>query len=76
MTYQSFDNGFEVRGFFLDISKAFDKVWHKGIIYKLKQNGVAGNLLKALADVVKDRKQRVVLNGQNSTRVNVEAGIL
>ena len=73
--YQSFGNGFEVRGVFLDIPKAFDKVWHKGLIYKLKQNGVAGNLLKTLADFLKDRKQRVVLNGQNSTWVNVEAGV-
>ena len=72
--YQSSDNGFEVRVVFLDISKAFDKVWHKGLIYKLKQNGVAGNLLNTLTDVLKDRKQRVVLNGQNSTWVNVEAG--
>ena len=32
--YQSFDNGFEVRGIFLDISKSFDKVWHKGLIFK------------------------------------------
>ena len=29
--YQPFDNGFEVRGIFRDISKAFDKVWHKGL---------------------------------------------
>ena len=29
--YQLFDNGFEVRGIFRDISKAFDKVWHKGL---------------------------------------------
>ena len=34
-----------------------------------------GNLLKTLADFLKDRKQRVVLNGQNSTWVNVEAGV-
>ena len=72
--YQSFENGFKVRGVFLDISRAFDNVWHKGLIYKLKQNGVAGNLLNTLADFLKDRKQRLVLNGQNSTRVNVEAG--
>ena len=74
--YQSFDNGFEVRGAFLDISKAFDKVWHKDLIYKLKQNGVAGNLLKTLAGFLKNRKQRVILNGQNLTWVNVEAGFL
>ena len=46
--YQSFDNCFQVRGVYLDISKAFDKVWHKGLIYKLKQNWVAGNLVKAI----------------------------
>ena len=74
--YQSFDDGFEVRGVFLDISKAFNNVWHKGLIWKLKQNWVAGNLLNTLADFLKDRKQRVVLNGQNSILVNVEAGVL
>ena len=56
--YQSFDNGFEVTGVFLDISKAFGKVWHKNIVYKLKQNGVAGNLLNTLANFLKDRKQK------------------
>ena len=34
--YKSFENGFEVRGVVLDISKAFDKFWDKGIIFKLK----------------------------------------
>ena len=34
--YQSFDDGFEVRGIFVDISKAFDKVWQNSLIYKLK----------------------------------------
>ena len=43
--YKSFDDGFEVRGVFLDISKAFDKVWHKGIIFKLKQNGLLISIL-------------------------------
>ena len=37
--YQSLDQGYEVRGMFLDISKASGKVWHKGLIHKLKQNG-------------------------------------
>ena len=73
--YQSFDGGFEARGVFLDISKAFDKVWHDGLIYKLKQNGVAGDLLDTLTNFLKERKQRVVLNGQYSTWSNVEAGV-
>ena len=34
--YKSFDNGFEVRGVFLDISKAFDKLWHEGIYLQTK----------------------------------------
>ena len=35
--FTSFDNGLEVRGVFLDIYKAFGKVWHNGLIYKTKQ---------------------------------------
>ena len=57
--YQSFDNGFEVRGVFLDISKAFDKVWHKGLIYKLKQNGIVSNLLKTLADFLDSKRKQI-----------------
>ena len=42
--YQSFDDEFEVRGIFLNISKALDKFWHNGLIYELKQNVVAGSV--------------------------------
>ena len=72
--YKSFDDEFEVGGVFIDISKAFDKVWHKGIILKLKQNGISGKLLSVLSDFLKDRKQRVTLNGQvpSWTGVNAE----
>ena len=73
--FQSFDEGFEVRSVFQDISKAFDKVWHKGLIFKLSQNGISGNLLDILSDFLSDRKQRVVLNGQKSTWENVNAGV-
>ena len=72
---QSFDNGFEIRDVFPDIIKAFDKVWHNGLIYKLKQNGVARDLLDTLTNFLKERKQRVVLIGKYSTWTNVEAGV-
>ena len=61
--YQTFDEGFDVCGVFLDISKAFDKVWHDGIVSKLKQNDISGNLLNLLLNFLRNRKQRVVLNG-------------
>ena len=71
----SFDDGFEVNGVFPDISKAFDKVKRKGIIFKLKQNGISCKLLSVLSDFLKDRKQRVILNGQISSWTGVNAGV-
>ena len=61
--YKSFDVGLEVRSVFLDLSKAFDRVWHVGLIYKLTQNGILGNLLHLLGYFLKEKKQRVALNG-------------
>ena len=56
---------FEVRSVFLDISKAFDNVWHAGIIFKIKQNVILDDLLNILSDFLRNRKQRVTLNGQS-----------
>ena len=61
---KSFDNGFEVRGVFVDISKAFDKVWDKGIIF----NGI-------YLTFKNDRKQRVTLNGKVSSSTGVNASV-
>ena len=72
---KSFDDGFEVRGVFVDISKAFDKVWHEGLIFKLKQNGISDNLLNLLCDFLRNGKQRVLLNGQVSDWSDVRAGV-
>ena len=65
--FQCFDEGMETRAIFLGISKAVDKVWHKGLFYKLHQYGFSGNLLALLTDFLSNRKQRVVLNGQHSS---------
>ena len=73
--YQSLDEGYEVRGVFLHIPKAFDKVWHKGLLYKLEQNGIKGPLLNILADFLRSKKQRVVLNGQHSSWSDILAGV-
>ena len=75
--YQSFDASptLEVRGVFLDISKAFDKVWHEGLIFKLKANGVEGKMLNLIESFLNERYQRVVLNGQHSEWEEIKAGV-
>ena len=75
--YSDFDEypSLEVRSNFLDISKAFDKVWHKGLIFKLETFSISGNLLKLFQSFLCDRQQRVVLNGQYSKWAPVLAGV-
>ena len=55
----------ETRAVFLDISKAFDKVWHEGLLYKLECNGVSGPLVVMICSYFPNRVQRVVLNLKN-----------
>ena len=75
--HQAFENpkSLEIRAIFLDISKAFDKVWHDGLIFKLKQNGVSGSLLLFFQNYLNNRKQSVVLNGSHSSYSKVESGV-
>ena len=73
--HQSIDDGLETRGVFLDISKAFDKVSQDSLLFKLKQNRISGKLWKVITDFLYQRKQRVVLNGQDSSWANIEVGV-
>ena len=73
--YKGFDCNLlaDMRGFFLDISKVFDKIWHEGLIFKLKAyriDRIEGDLLKFLINYLEDCKQRIVLNGQNSFSIH------
>ena len=69
----AFDDGHEVRGVFLDISKAFDSL--HGLLFKLQQNGISAELITLTKDFLSCRKQRVVLNGQHSSWADVKAGV-
>ena len=73
--YENFEKVNETRAIFLDISKAVDKVWHDGLIFKLRCNGISGSLLDVFQNYLSDRRQRVVLNGQESNCMNIEAGV-
>ena len=58
-----FDKRLEVRAIFLDVSKAFDKVWHNEQRFKLRQNGIIGDIIDIFEDFFRSRKERVILNG-------------
>ena len=63
-----------MRGVFLDISKPFGKVWHKGLLFKLKSSGIEGELLTLLECYLSNREQRFVSNGQTSYRRKINSG--
>lgn len=54
--YVALEKGNEVSAVFLDISKVFDRVWHRGLLVKLSSIGVEGNLLTCFACYLSDRK--------------------
>ena len=75
--YKAFDCNSppDVCSVYLDISKAFDRVWHDGLIHKLKRCGVSGKLHSLLQSFLMDRKQRTILNGQCSSWGDISAGV-
>ena len=60
-TYHSMDEVYETRGVFLDILKSFDKVLLEGLVFKLKKNGVSGNLLSILEDFLATKNKALFL---------------
>ena len=60
---------------FLDISKAFDKVWHDSLVFKLKTYGITGPLLLLIESYLSSRQQRVILNGKSSDWSFITAGV-
>ena len=59
----------------MDVSSAFDKVWHNGLLAKLSQIGVGGLFYNILSSYLADRKQTVVVDGEKSEILDVKAGI-
>ena len=72
---EAIDKQKDIRVVFCDISKAFDRVWHTGLLAKLQKVGVTEDLLNWFRDYLNNRKQRVVINGQCSSWGSVLAGV-
>ena len=65
----------DVGGVFLDIAKAFNEVWHKGLLFKLKSYSVEGESLTLFECCLSTREQRVVLNGQTTDWRKINSGV-
>jgi hypothetical protein len=72
---EALDKKKDIHVVFCDISKAFDRVWHEGLLYKLQRNGIDGSLLAWCKNYLKNRKQRVLINGQHSNWKGINAGV-
>jgi hypothetical protein len=73
--YKALESGNEVCLVFLDVSKAFDRVWHAGLLHKIKRMGITGSLFDWLADYLSDRKIRAAINGQSGEWQLTNAGV-
>ena len=71
----SLDNKLNTCMVFCDISKAFDRVWHKGLIFKLNQNGIEGPLLNWLNNYLSNRSQQVFVGTSLSKSSCTYAGV-
>ena len=73
--YDSLDSGNDFTAIFLDISKYFDKIWHKGLLHKCKNEfGIKGSLLNWLESYLSDRTQRVQVQNCFSISRKINAG--
>ena len=78
-TYHTFceavDSGKEVRVVFCDISKAFDRVWHWRLLYKLSRFGCSEHVVKWFSSYLSNRRQCVILSRTKSDRAPIHAGV-
>ena len=72
---QAFDNNMFSCIVFCEVSKAFDRVWHKGLLVKLRQNGIDGKLLEWLNSYLSQRKQKVSFKSCYSGLNSIFAGL-
>ena len=58
-----------------DISKAFDRVWHAGILHKLRFYGISGQMLDLISSFLSNRQLQVFLEGKSSQECPVDVGV-
>ena len=71
----AFNRSGATRAVALDISKIFDRVWHAGLLHKLKSYGISGQIFGLIFSFLSNRQLRVVLDGKSSQEHPVNAGV-
>jgi hypothetical protein len=71
----AFENQTPLSLTFCDVSKEFDRVWVRGLIYKVEKNGMRGDILEWFKTYLTERKQKVVLNNTESEIGCLYAGV-
>ena len=74
-TGRAFNMSGATRAVVLDISKAFDRVWHAGLLHKPKSYGISGQIFSLISSFLSNRWLRVVLDGKSSQEYPVNAGV-
>ena len=72
---RAFNRSGASRAVALDISKAFDRVWHADLVHKLKSYGISGQIFSLISSFLSNRRLRVVLDGKSSQEYPVNAGV-
>ena len=72
---RAFNRSGATRAVALDISKAFDRAWHAGLLHKLKSYGISGQTSGLISSILSNRRLRVVLDGKSSQEYPVNAGV-
>ena len=72
---KAFNRSGATRAVALDISKAFDRVWHAGLLHKLKSYGTSGQIFGLIFSFLSNRRLRVALDGETSQEYPVNTGV-
>ena len=72
---RAFNRSWAIRAVARDMSKAFDRVWHAGLLHKLKSYGISGQIFGLISSFLSNRRLTVVLDGKSSKEYPVNAGV-
>ena len=72
---RAFNRSRATRAVALDTSKAFDRVWHTGLLHELRSYGISSQIFGLISSFLGNKRLRVVLDGKSSQEYPINAGV-